>query len=517
MNFSTIKMLRKILSLAIVMCMMVTLFAGCKKNDQETNPSTEPPLSLPEATQPTTEPAPTETEPVNENMATVLNTLKVRSAPSDEANEIGTLEAGTQIEILLTQSPLGTEWAHIAYNDGGDRGWVRMDYVQWDSRPDGTDTPSGTDDETSDNSSTGNEGSGTSTTVLYKGTVVVNELNIRKSASQNSDKVGTLKSGARVEILEKDGDWGRIEQGWISLQHVKLDGTTSGGSTNTGSSTGSSNIDGNGSTTVQFRGIVTAGELNVREGAGTNYDQVDTLPYGTRVEILEKSNGWGRVKQGWIALNYVYADGAGTGDNKSGTVTGDELNIRSGPGTTYSSVGSLDSGDSVTILFQLKVGNTTWGNIKQGWISMDYVDLDDDDDDDDWVDDDDDDAVSRGIVTGSELNVREDPDTDSDVVATLDYGDRVSILEEDGDWGRISKGWISLDYVYIDGTGDGGTYGIVEAGLNIRSGPGTKYEVVGGLDEGDEVEVLFDLKVDGSTWYNIENGWISAAYIDIDD
>ena len=37
--------------------------------------------------------------------------------------------------------------------------------------------------------------------------------------------------------------------------------------------------------------------------------------------------------------------------------------------------GKLDSGDRVTILYEVTVGDTTWGNIEEGWISMDYVDL----------------------------------------------------------------------------------------------------------------------------------------------
>lgn len=526
MNFSTIKMLRKILSLVIVMCMMATLFTGCfKKKTPETTPS-EPEFTLPEATDPVTEPAPTETEPVNENMATILSPLKVRSTPSEESTETDVLEAGTKVEVLQTQHSLDIDWGYILYNNGEDHGWIEMDYVQWDHKPNGSSDASdgNSDNQPTDNKPAGNNGS---TTVVDKGTVAVNELYIRKSASQSSEKVGSLKSGARVEILEKKGDWGRIEQGWISLQYVKLDGTASnnGGSTggnNTNNSTGK--VDGNGSTKVISKGIVVAKELNVRSGAGTDHEQIASLPYGTRVEIMEKNGNWGRVKQGWISLGYVFIDGSNTDNKKDGTVTGDGVNIRSGPGTNYDPVGSLNSGDEVTVLFTLKVGNTTWGNIKQGWISMTYVDLGDDSDDDVWVGDKETDKGNgstkvqfRGIVTADKLNIRKSADGDSDSVGSYKYGARVEILEEDGDWGRTNKGWISLDYVYADGTGDGGDGGYVTSGLNIRSGPGTNYDVVGSLEEDDWVDVLFTLKVNGETWYNIEDGWISAAYVRISD
>ena len=75
-------------------------------------------------------------------------------------------------------------------------------------------------------------------------------------------------------------------------------------------------------------------------------------------------------------MAYFRLVGTDSGESKTGTVNADELNIRSGPGTNYSSVGALYFGDVVTILYEVTVGDTTWGNIDEGWISMTYVDLD---------------------------------------------------------------------------------------------------------------------------------------------
>ena len=120
--------------------------------------------------------------------------------------------------------------------------------------------------------------------------------------------------------------------------------------------------------------------MNVRSGPGTNYGSVGTLNSGDRVNILEQFtyNGttWGCTKSGWVCLDYIYIDGTDAGQTKTGTITGNGLNIRSGPGTGYDAVGSLNSGDTVKVLYQLKVGDTTWGCIDKGWISMTYVDLD---------------------------------------------------------------------------------------------------------------------------------------------
>jgi TolB protein len=54
-------------------------------------------------------------------------------------------------------------------------------------------------------------------------------------------------------------------------------------------------------------------------------------------------------------------------------------------------------------------------------------------------------------------------------------------------------------------------------GLNVRSGPGIAYPIVGGLSQGDTVEVVG--KNATATWlqivYNGEEGWVAAAYVDL--
>ena len=153
----------------------------------------------------------------------------------------------------------------------------------------------------------------------------------------------------------KDG-WGKTDKGWISMTYAYKTG-------NKGSN--------------PCNGVVTGDTLNVRSGPGTGYNGVGSLNYGARVNILQRitvgGTTWGCTDKGWISMDYVYVDGTEGEKSGTGTIIGDDLNIRSGPGTGYGSVGSLDKGDTVKILEQIKVGNTTWGCIDKGWISMDYV------------------------------------------------------------------------------------------------------------------------------------------------
>ena len=50
---------------------------------------------------------------------------------------------------------------------------------------------------------------------------------------------------------------------------------------------------------------VTANVLNVRAGAGINYAKRGTVRKGSVHTLLEEKNGWGKISNGWISLDYV--------------------------------------------------------------------------------------------------------------------------------------------------------------------------------------------------------------------
>lgn len=50
---------------------------------------------------------------------------------------------------------------------------------------------------------------------------------------------------------------------------------------------------------------VTANLLNVRQQPGTQYPIVDRVSKGATYQLLEVSNGWGRIDKGWVSMQYV--------------------------------------------------------------------------------------------------------------------------------------------------------------------------------------------------------------------
>ena len=451
MNFSQSYNLRKPLSLLLATALTATLFTGCSmfKKDtpdpEDTTPQT-PGISLTDTSAPTETETPTTeaTEPVNENTATVTSQINIRSSPSTEATIVGTLDAGDKVEISRREEVTGISWAYIISPEAG---WIVMDYVEMDIP---SQMPSGGDTSTPAGGNTATEPTaGNTDTMSVKGVVTVNNLNIRSEASQDGKVQGSYNKGDVVTILETKNGWGRTNKGWVKMEYVNTTANTPSDSTSNNNTTAST---GNGSTTVQFRGIVTAKQLNIRASATKDSDSVGSYSYGARVEILEKSGDWGRTSKGWISLNYVYQDGTTGSNTAKGTVTaGGGLNIRSGPGKGYNSVGTYAEGDSVTILEQFTYDGVTWGCTNKGWVSMAYVD------------------TGSGTSSGSDSS---------------SSGDKATVT--------------------------------AESGLRVRSGAGSTYEVVGSLKYGTKVTILSQKTVDGTTWGEISTGWICMDYVSLD-
>ena len=459
MNFSNNRTLRKFLSLTLVLIMMTTLFAGCKKDVPA--PEDEPSLNLDISG--TTLPSDTQTEPsatteppvINENTGTVTSVLNIRSSPSTEATVVGTLYAGDKIEVSRREVVTGIDWAYIIAPEAG---WVVMEFVEMDL-PEAQ--PVGPDTSTPGASNNAGELENSNTTNI-KGVVNANGLNIRNAPGTEDTKVqGSYNKGDVITILETKDGWGRTNKGWVKLEYVNTN-STSANSSNTDKDKDTtkptekpSTIVSNGSTAVVLRGIVKVTDLNIRSEGSTKGERLGSMNYGQRVEILEKEGNWGRTKDGWICLDYIYQDGTTGSKTADGVVTGDQLNIRSGPGTGYGSVGSYYAGDSVRILEQFTYNGKTWGCTSKGWISMDYVDVggNSGNSGNNNAENTDSSGHKTGTVTGNGLNIRTGPGTDYPAVGTLNYGDRVTILEEKvvgaTTWGKISNGWISLDFVSI--------------------------------------------------------------------
>lgn len=115
-------------------------------------------------------------------------------------------------------------------------------------------------------------------------------------------------------------------------------------------------------------------------------------------------------------------------------------------------------------------------------------------------------AVAAGSISGSSVRMRSSATASSDIVATLNKGDSISILDtSDDDWYKVSfngkTGYVSADYVTVDQDGSFTAPGSVNTdGVNIRAAASTDSEVVETVNSGTVLTVT-----------GLQNGWYSVT------
>ena len=119
--------------------------------------------------------------------------------------------------------------------------------------------------------------------------------------------------------------------------------------------------------------MVTASTLNVRTGPSTSYSKASyQLTSGELVEVVDIANGWAQLSDGnYVSAQYLME--VTTSDDGAATtmyVTCRTLNVRTGPSTSYSKVGTLSRGTSVEVVGTY--GN--WAKLSNGYyVSMSYL------------------------------------------------------------------------------------------------------------------------------------------------
>jgi uncharacterized protein YraI len=141
-------------------------------------------------------------------------------------------------------------------------------------------------------------------------------------------------------------------------------------------------------------------------------------------------------------------------------------------------------------------------------------------------------------ITSTQVNVRAEPSTVSEVLGVILPNTRVEIVGKDPgeSWWQIlypqgtqEKGWVTAQYVTTASTpevpvvGAGpnpndGNVAIIQQQLNVRSGPGADFSSLGTLNPKDVVSLLG--KDANGVWLQIDfasgpdgKGWINAAFV----
>lgn len=287
------------------------------------------------------------------------------------------------------------------------------------------------------------------------------------------------------------------------------------------------------------------------------------------INIIQPESG-----QGWISAAAVEAENManvpvieiGSDQTESVMIADDapsltakaDVDILSGPGQSYGSVGVLLAGQRSEVLgyssdnryWVIKVPYVEGG---RGWVDADFVtpqntfyspsiDQAGLPPASDSID-----GIVPSIKAVANVNIRSGPDLESGAIGLLRAGETAKVLGVSPDrlwwaievpFAEMGEAWVSTDYVVAENIFDATVIEPVPIGggiliptpearvavltantrVNIRSGPSTDFEVLARLEEGQTAKIL-GITSDGGWWGisvpSAENGigWISSAFV----
>ena len=130
---------------------------------------------------------------------------------------------------------------------------------------------------------------------------------------------------------------------------------------------------------------VTGSEVNVRSGPGMAFSITGSLKRGSVVEVLNRSNdSWYQVSwdqgSGYVSSSYLELETAASTasvtvglENTPGYINGMYVCLRSGPGTSYSIIGTYSNGKTLTITGTSGEWKAVTIDGKEGYVFSQYV------------------------------------------------------------------------------------------------------------------------------------------------
>ncbi len=269
-------------------------------------------------------------------------------------------------------------------------------------------------------------------------------LNLRQYPSTDSYSLGKYDTGTWVLA-------GSEQNGWYSVQTLSgKRGYMSGAYLDFGAY--------NGGATVKY---ANGGYVNLRSGPSTDAGVVMRVTSGSAFHMQGNYGGWcyGYVYSGSQQVyGYMYETFLSSGASTSVVTTqnGGKVNVRSGPGSSYSSIGKLASGTQVNILLKGNGWYMISANGMEGFMSTQYLSGT---------------GSTLGTNTGSTttsttawvnnpkatqvLNLRETPSQSARSIGQYRNGTKVKVVSRGSTWCEVyvgtRHGYMMTRYLSFDG------------------------------------------------------------------
>lgn len=369
-------------------------------------------------------------------------------------------------------------------------------------------------------------------------TVNADVLHVRAGSSTSHDIISRVYNGQSLNVIGE-------ENGWFKINHNGKTGYVSGefvskneGKTNNNVSTGGKNK-------------VTADVLRVRTAPNTSSAISGRVYEGQTLNVIGQENGWVKIKHngqvGYVSGEFVSgvsSNGGSTNNNDqtnvqpaSGnyTVNVSSLRVRTGPSTSHTTIGSVKKGQVVQVVGEVQ----DWFKInyagQTAYLSKDYVTKGGSNENATQGNNQEQNnnvTVQTGgtyVVNATSLRVRTGPAAYHSVIGGVLNGTTLNVVGSENGWFKVNyqgkTGYVSSEFVKFVKGGTAtpgqpeqpsqaiGDYYINASALNVRSGEGTNYRIIGALPQGQKVQVISENSGWSKINYNGQTGYIGTRFL----
>ncbi|PEX48316.1 peptidase M24 [Bacillus cereus] len=370
-------------------------------------------------------------------------------------------------------------------------------------------------------------------------TVNASVLHVRAGSSTSHDIISRVYNGQTLNVIGEENGWFKINHngktGYVSGEFVSKNGKK----TNNNVSTGGNNK-------------VTADVLRVRTAPNTSSSVSGRVYEGQTLNVIGQENGWVKInhngKVGYVSGEFVsgVSSNAGSSNNNTNntvkpasgnyTVNVSSLRVRTGPSTSHTTIGSVKKGQVVQVVGEVQ----DWFKInyagQTAYLSKDYVTKGGSNENTTQGNNQEQNnnvTVQTGgtyVVNATSLRVRTGPATYHSVIGGVLNGTKLNVVGSEGSWFKVNyqgkTGYVSSEFVkFVKGgtttpeqpeqpnQGAIGDYYINASALNVRSGEGTNYRIIGALPQGQKVQVISENSGWSKINYNGQTGYIGTRFL----
>ncbi|MEC3470069.1 SH3 domain-containing protein [Bacillus sp. BR_7] len=373
-------------------------------------------------------------------------------------------------------------------------------------------------------------------------------LHVRAGSSTSHDIISRVYNGQSLNVIGEENGWYKIningKTGFVSGEFVSKNGASNSNVSTTGG-----------------KNKVTADVLRVRTAPNTSSSVSGRVYEGQTLNVIGQENGWVKINHngqvGYVSGEFVSGVSANTGSSNNNTnnnnqesvkpasgnytVNVSSLRVRTGPSTSHTTVGSVTKGQVVQVVGEVQ----DWFKInyagQTAYVSKDYVTKGGSSDNATQGNNQNNNqnnnvTVQTGgtyVVNATSLRVRTGPATYHSVIGGVLNGTTLNVIGSEGSWFKVNyqgkTGYVSSEFTkFVKGgtttpeqpkqpekpnQGAIGDHYINASALNVRSGEGTNYRIIGALPQGQKVQVISENSGWSKINYNGQTGYIGTRYL----